>query len=85
METLALKPEETALSTQDPALSPKENPEDKSDWSLLAARSEVSSVFSFLYMKRVGTLFFFPCIFSQPWTSPTPHKGPTVQSSGSSR
>uniref|UniRef100_A0A8C9PVN3 Uncharacterized protein n=1 Tax=Spermophilus dauricus TaxID=99837 RepID=A0A8C9PVN3_SPEDA len=41
METLALKPKETALSTQDPALSPKENPEDKSDWSLLAARSEL--------------------------------------------
>ncbi|XP_046277238.1 zinc finger protein 74 isoform X1 [Marmota monax] len=45
METLALKPEETALSTQDPALSPKENPEDKSDWSLLAARSEESVTF----------------------------------------
>uniref|UniRef100_A0A8D2CQA0 Uncharacterized protein n=1 Tax=Sciurus vulgaris TaxID=55149 RepID=A0A8D2CQA0_SCIVU len=66
METLALKPEETALSAQDPALSPKDNPEDKSGWGLLAARSEVSSVFSFFFIKRVGTLFLFPCIFSHP-------------------
>ncbi|XP_008575747.1 PREDICTED: zinc finger protein 74 isoform X1 [Galeopterus variegatus] len=45
METLALKPEETALSSQVPALPLKENPEDKSFWGLLEARSEESVTF----------------------------------------
>ncbi|XP_021107897.1 zinc finger protein 74 isoform X3 [Heterocephalus glaber] len=45
METPALKLEETALFTQDLTLFPKENPENKSDWGLLEARSEESVTF----------------------------------------
>uniref|UniRef100_A0A2K6GYU8 Zinc finger protein 74 n=1 Tax=Propithecus coquereli TaxID=379532 RepID=A0A2K6GYU8_PROCO len=45
METSTPKPEETALSCQDPALSLKENPGDISGWGLLEARCEESVTF----------------------------------------
>ncbi|XP_014652224.1 PREDICTED: zinc finger protein 74 [Ceratotherium simum simum] len=42
METPAPKPRETALSSQDPALTLRENPEDKLGQGLLEAKSEVT-------------------------------------------
>ncbi|XP_055230880.1 zinc finger protein 74-like isoform X3 [Gorilla gorilla gorilla] len=45
MEIPAPEPEKTALSSQDPALSLKENLEDISGWGLLEARSKESVSF----------------------------------------
>ncbi|XP_027628407.1 zinc finger protein 74 [Tupaia chinensis] len=45
METMAPKPQETALSSQDLTLSLKENPDDTLGWNLLEARSEESVTF----------------------------------------
>ncbi|XP_020016229.2 zinc finger protein 74 isoform X2 [Castor canadensis] len=45
METTVPKPAETAFSAPNPTSSAKENPEDKSGWGLLEARSEESVTF----------------------------------------
>lgn len=59
------------LSSQDPALPLKENPEDKLGKGLLEARPEVSGCLFFLpnvsfFMKRVGSFLPLPRIFTYP-------------------
>lgn len=71
----------SALSSQEPALTLRKNPEDKLGQGLLEARSEVSGCLFFLlnislFIKGVGT-FLLPRIFKsfKDHLSPSPNLG----------
>lgn len=74
------------LSSQDPALPLKENPEDKLGKGLLEAGPEVSGCLFFLpnisfFVKGVGSFLLLPRIFTYPRI---PDVGDALPSSGSS-